>query len=617
VNSLVESTSSEISSPVILKEWSPTGKPVSPSGAPAGRNPEQEPPAKTGDRAEGFTLPKLSWRSLPALLLIGLLILVLAYPVGLLFVKSFVASRPGQATVWTIHGWVEAFTDATLPVALGNTFFLAFVRVFITSGLAIFFAWVVTRTDTPLKGFIEAMLWLGFFLPLLPMTMGWILLLDPHYGLINKFLTSIFGLAEAPFDLYSYWGIIWCHLAFSTSVRFMLMTPAFAAMDAALEEAGLVCGSSRAGVLVRITIPALAPAVLASTALGFIRSLESLEIEMVLGIPAGIYVVPTKIWDFIHWEPPLYDRAAALCSIFLLFIFLLIWLHRLFLGGREFTTVSGRGYLVETFSLGRWRWVTCGLSLVFVVIMIFLPLATLVMGTFMEVFGHFDIAKPWTADHWTGALADPLFLSSLKNTIVFGLGAAIFGTLLYALMSYLIVRSRVPGRGVIDILSWLPWALPGALISLALLWVVLGSGGYVRLLYGTVSLLILAIVIKEMPLGTQIIKAAVQQVSPELEEASSAAGANWLEYFRRILLPLLKPTMVSVAIIVFISAARDIPTIIFLSTHETRTLSLLLLDYIAEGNQEKAAVLGVFLVLLIFVLLSIGRLLGFRRPSLY
>ena len=192
-----------------------------------------------------------------------------------------------------------------------------------------------------------------------------------------------------------------------------------------------------------------------------------------------------------------------------------------------------------------------------------------------------------------------------------------FGTLVYALISYLIVRTRVPGRGVIDILSWLPWALPGVLISLALLWAVLGSGGYGRLIYGTVSLLILAIVIKEMPLGTQIIKAAVQQISPELEEASSAAGANWLEYFRRILLPLLKPTMVSVAIIVFISAARDIPTIIFLSTHETRTLSLLMLDYIAEANQEKAAVLGVFLVLLIFGLLLVARLLGFRRPSLY
>jgi iron(III) transport system permease protein len=186
---------------------------------------------------------------------------------------------------------------------------------------------------------------------------------------------------------------------------------------------------------------------------------------------------------------------------------------------------------------------------------------------------------------------------------------------MYALISYLIVRTNLPGRGVIDVLSWLPWALPGVLISLAFLWAVLGSGESVKLLYGTVSLLVLAIVIKEMPLGTQIIKAAVQQIGPELEEASNTAGASWLDYFRRILLPLLRPTMMSVAIIVFISAARDIPTVIFLSTHESRTLSLLMLDYIAEADQEKAAVLGVFLVVLIFALLLISRLLGFRRPA--
>jgi iron(III) transport system permease protein len=561
-------------------------------------------------------VPKLAWNSLGALLLIGVLLLLLAYPMVLLFVKSFIVSRPGQPAVWTIQGWIEAFSDDKLPLALGNTFFLASLRVAVTTALAIFFAWVVSRTDTPCKGFIEMALWMGFFLPLLPVTMGWILLLDPQYGLINKSLISIFGLTEAPFNIYSYWGIVWCHLAFSTSVRFMLMTPAFSAMDAAMEEAGLVCGSSRAEVLFRVTIPALAPAVLASTALGFIRSLESFEIEMVLGIPAGIYVVSTKIWDYIHWEPPLYDRATALCSIFLLLIVVLVWLHRSFLRGREFTTITGRSYLAESLALGRWRWLTCGLSLLFVGVMIILPLVMLVVGTFMELFGHFDLATTWTTRHWSGIVADPVFLRSVKNTIVLGLGAALAGTLIYALISYLIVRTELPGRGFIDVLSWLPWALPGVLISLALLWSVLGSGDYIKLLYGTVSLLVLAIIVKEMPLGTQIIKAAVQQISPELEEASNAAGASWLDYFRRILLPLLKPTMTSVAIIVFISAARDIPTVVFLSTHESRTLSLLMLDYIAEANQEKAAVLGVFLVFLIFGFLLIGRLLGFRRPAM-
>jgi iron(III) transport system permease protein len=559
--------------------------------------------------------PRISWSWIPLALLVGLLILILAYPLALLFVKSFVISRPGQPTVWALDGWVAAFTDANLAIAIGNTFYLAFVRIVITSALAIFFAWVVTRTDTPLKGFIEVTLWLGFFLPLLPMTMGWILLLDPYYGLINKLLMTTFGLSQPPFDIYSYWGIIWCHLAFSTSVRFLLMTPAFTAMDAALEDAARTSGSSNMGVLMRITVPILAPAILASTALGFIRSLESLEIEMVLGIPAGIYVVPTKIWDYIHWEPPLYDRATALCSIFLLFVFFLIWLHRVFLRGKEFTTVSGRSYMVRTFPLGRWRWATCAFCLAFIFVMIILPLVTLIMGTFMEFFGNFDTDKVWTVHHWTAVFADPVFLRSLKNTLLLGLAAGMGGTLLYALISYLIVRTRLPGRGAIDILSWLPWALPGVLISLALLWAVLGSGEYVKLIYGTVTVLVLAIIIKEMPLGTQIIKAGVLQISNELEEASSASGATWLAGFRRIMLPLLKPTMLAVGIIVFISAARDIPTVIFLSTHQSRTLSLLMLDYMADANKEKAAVLGVFLVFLIFALLLIGRLLGFRRAS--
>jgi iron(III) transport system permease protein len=532
----------------------------------------------------------------------------------LLLIKSFAASRPGQPTIWGVNGWIEAFTDGNLAIAVGNTFYLAFVRVVITTVLALFFAWVVTRTDTPLKGLIEVVLWLGFFLPLLPMTMGWILLLDPYNGIINKVLMNVFALAQ-PFDIYSYWGIVWCHLAFSTSVRFLLLTPAFTAMDAALEDAARTAGSNSLQVLLRITIPVLAPAVLASTALGFIRSLESLEVEMVLGIPARIYVVPTKIWDYIHWEPPLYDRATALCTIFLVFVFFLIWLHRMFLRGKQFTTITGRGYTARIMPLGRWRWVTCALCLLFIVIMIILPLAVLIMGTFMEFFGNFTTEKVWTFHHWTSVFTDPIFLESLKNTLALGIGAAILGTLVYCMISYIIVRTRLPGRGFVDFLSWLPWALPGVLISLALLWAVLGSGDYPKLLYGTISLLILAIVIKEMPLGTQIIKASVLQISNELEEASTTAGARWLDSFRRVLLPLLKPTMLAVGMIVFISAARDIPTVIFLSTNQSRTLSLLMLDYIADANQEKAAVIGVFLVILIFALLTVGWLLGFRRSS--
>ncbi|MBI2350384.1 MAG: hypothetical protein HYV00_02705, partial [Deltaproteobacteria bacterium] len=174
------------------------------------------------------------WRFVPVLLLFGVIGFMTAYPLGQIFINSFRITRPGEPVVWGLQGWETAFTDPAITLALGNTFFLASVRTAITVGLAIFFAWVVTRTDTPFKGFIEFMLWLGYFFPTLPMTVGWMLLLDPDYGLLNKFLMGVFHLSNSPFNIYSYWGIIWAHLAFSTSIRFLLITPAFRAMDAAL-----------------------------------------------------------------------------------------------------------------------------------------------------------------------------------------------------------------------------------------------------------------------------------------------------------------------------------------------------------------------------------------------
>lgn len=230
----------------------------------------------------------------------------------------------------------------------------------------------------------------------------------------------------------------------------------------------------------------------------------------------------------------------------------------------------------------------------------------------MEVFGFFNIDSPWTLRHWQTAFLDPIFLRSLLNTFSLGVGASLAGVLVYSMISYSIVRAHIPAKGLIDFLSWLPWALPGVLLSLALLWTILGSGSILKLLYGTMYILILAIIIKEMPLGTQIIKAGIMQVSKELEEASAAAGAGGYSTFRRILLPLLKPTVLVVCLVVFIASLREIPAVVFLATNQTRTISLLMLDAIADANMERAAVTGLFIVGLVLCLILIARLMGLR-----
>lgn len=547
--------------------------------------------------------------SLILLIMVGF---ITAYPVALMFLQTFASDVSGQGEAWSLQNWTLAFGDENLIPTLSNTFSLAIIRIVITTVLAIFFAWVITRTDTPFKGMIEFALWLGFFLPQLPMTMGWVLLLDSHQGLLNQALMDIFGLPTAPLNVFSYWGIVWCHLAFSTSVRFMLITPAFRAMDAALEEAARTSGSSATGALLRIVIPVLAPVLIASTGLGFIKSLESFEIELVIGIPAGIYVVPTRIYDFVHWEPARYGSATALASIFLAFIFVLMWVQNAVLGRKSYTTVTGRGFRAQPLALGGWRWLTFSICLFFILLMIVLPLATLILGTFMTVFGFFNLPSTWTFRHWTTVFNDPIFVRSLLNTLQLGAGAAICGTLLYVVISYFIVRTHLPGRNLMNFFCWLPWAMPGLLISLALLWMVLGESSPLRPLYGSVALLSLAIIIKEMPLGTQVIKAGLLQVSSELEEASVVAGASWLFTFRRILLPLLSPMLVAVGLIVFIVAIREISAIIFLSPTGSRTMSLLMLDYMVEFDREKAAVIGLVLVAFTTVLAVALRFLRLR-----
>ena len=578
------------------------------------------PGSSTNDMQQVATAPttRTAWRKSPrGILLFAIVVAVgffTAYPVSLLILKSFQVSVPGEAVQWGLSGWKQAFGDDALVKAFGNTLFLGSVRTGITLVLAIYFAWVVTRTNTPMRGFIEFMMWLGFFLPAIPMTMGWILLLDPFSGVLNTFLRDTLGL-PSPFNIYSYGGIVWAHLAFSTSIRFLLLTPAFRSMDAALEEAARIAGNNPLRVLTRVTVPVLAPAIIIGTSLGFIKSLESLEIELLLGRRAEISVFTTRIFDYIRWEPPLYGRATALSSIFLLIIFAMIWLQRVLIGKRHYATVTGRGFRAGVTDIGRWRWVTFGSSMLFVGVMIILPLCMLLMGTFMRLSGIFDIPDPWTLKHWTDAFDDPVFLRSLRNTLFMGFGAAATGAVGYSLIAYMIVRGRFLGRGLLDFFSWLPWAIPGVLVSLSLLWVFLGSGPIFKPVYGTLFILIIATTIGTLPLGVQILKASVMQMSPELEEASRVHGATWRQTIMHIVSPLMAPAIMSVAIISFISAVRDVPTVIFLANFQTRPLSLLMLDYIIGGEREKATVIGVFLAALIVVVALAGRKVGLQMGS--
>ena len=539
------------------------------------------------------------------IIVVGFLVLT---PLFLMILNSFQTARPGQPIVWGLEGWVKAFGTPGIVKAMTNTFTLAITRQAIALLIGAFFAWLIARTDIPMKGMLEFFFWLSFFLPALPETMGWILLLDPKYGLLNQGLMQL-GLSQPLFNIYSFWGIIWAHMGGSVSVKVMLLAPAFRNLDAAFEEASKISGASGWHTFFHIVIPVMMPAILVTTILGTIRSLEAFEIELLLGTPIGLQVYSTKIHELVTWEPPQFAPAMALSTVFLGVLLLMVALQRRYIGQRNYETVSGRGFSIRSTPLGRWRYPAFFLVLVFAIIVTIVPTVLLLIGTFMKLFGFFTIADPWTLENWRATLGDPVLLRSLWNTLAIGIGSGVIGVFFYALIAYMIVKTRHAGRWLLDFLSWLPWSIPGILLGVALLWTFLQTKIFLPI-YGTIYLLMIAMVIKSMPFGTQMIKSVLIQLGSDLEEASKVCGGTWFHTFRRVILPLAMPALITVGLVGFISAARDISTVVLLGSGKSRTLSLLMLDFAAGAEFEKATVVAVIIVGLVVGAALFARALG-------
>jgi len=561
------------------------------------------------ERSSIFSLRSVRMPSLPIVLLIVVVGFLVVTPLFLMILNSFQTARPGQPIVWGIEGWIKAFTTPGIVKAMTNTFSLAITRQAIALLIGAFFAWLIARTNIPLKGTLEFFFWLSFFLPALPETMGWILLLDPKYGLLNQGLMNIGILNQPLFNIYSFWGIVWAHMGGTVSVKVMLLAPAFRNLDAALEEASKISGASGWHTFFHIVIPVMMPAILVTTILGLIRSLEAFEIELLLGTPIGLQVYSTKIHELVTWEPPQFAPAMALSTVFLGVLLLMVALQRRYIANRNYETITGRGFSIRPTPLGRWRYPLFALVLFFALIVTLVPTTLLLTGTFMKLFGFFNIAEPWTLDNWRATLNDPVLLRSLWNTLAIGLGSGLVGVLFFSFIAYVIVKTRYAGRSLLDFLSWLPWSIPGILLGIALLWTFLQTRIFLPI-YGTIYLLMIAMLIKSMPFGTQMIKSVLIQLGSDLEEASKVCGGTWYHTFKRVIFPLTMPALITVALVGFISAARDISTVVLLGSGKSRTLSLLMLDFAAGAEFEKATVVAVIIVGLVVVAALLARALG-------
>lgn len=541
--------------------------------------------------------------------------LCVVFPLALVALQSLQVAPPGQPARYGLDGWRAALGEPGLRTALVNTLTVTLARQLISLPLAVLVAWLLARTDLPGRRSLEFAFWAAFFLPPFTVTLSWILLLDPEYGLVNTALAALPPFHAAPFNIYSFWGIVWVHvITGSLTVKVILLTPAFRNMNAAFEEASQVAGAGGLRTALRITVPVMAPAILSVLLLGTMVSLQTFEVEQVLGLPFRFFVFSTTIYDLLVTRVPRYDAATALAVLILLAMLPLVLAQQWITRGRRYTTVTGQ-FQRRVHALGSWRLPAILLTGALVVVVLGVPVAFAVLGTFMKLFGFFNVPEPWTLANWQNVLGDDLFLRSLRNTVVLSLGTAAAAIVVHSLIAYIVVRTPYAGRRLLDFVSWLPFTVPGIILGLALLWLFLGVG-ILRPLYGTTALLVLAGVVAGMPLGVQIIRSGLLQLGGELEEASRIAGASWWTTYRRIILRLMAPTLLAVGMITFVGTARNIGSFALLSTSANRPLSILQLDYVAQRKFEEAVVVACIIMLVSLAGALLARLIGLRQGGL-
>lgn len=542
----------------------------------------------------------------------------LIWPVILLLINSFNAATDWfvEPRSWGLRHWQNAFQRPGLLTSLGNSLLIWSLTVTASFPIGVTIAWILARTRIPFSHSLEFMFWISYMVPALPTTIAWITLLDPDIGMINVALKKLFLMEQGPFNIFSVPGIVWANLmGHGIAIKVMLLTPAFRNMDATLEEAARVGGASNLRTLFKVTLPLMISPMILVLALQLLRVFQSFETEYLLGMPFGFYVYSTKIFALIRDPIPNYGEATVLASITLLMIAVIIPLQRWILERRRYTTITG-SFRPGLIDLGRWNYVAFGLIAFLLALLTAGPALILLLGSFMTRIGYFVLG--FTLDHWRLVLSDPVFLKALRTTLVLATTAAVASPLLFSVIAYILVRTRLPGRGALDLMIWSGGAIPGILAGLGLLWVFLTTP-VLNFLFGTIWALIIVVILQGKTTGVNIMKGVLVQVGADMEEAARVSGAGWIRTYFYIWLPLLMPTLILLAVMNFVSAAGATGSIILLASRDTMTLSLMALELssIAVSNREAASILSIFIIGLTvagaLVVRAFGRRVGIRH----
>ena len=554
---------------------------------------------------------RLNWQWIIIGACVAFTVYIALVPLGFLLWQSFFTPQTAtKAAVFTFGNYITAYTSSdtarlfwtSMQFAIGTAAFAFFVGTSL--------AWMNERTNTPFKSLFFALSLIPLVIPGILFTVAWILLGSPKIGLVNLSLMALFNLSEPVFNIYSMWGMIWVDGLHYSPVAFLLMTAAFRAMDPSLEESAMMSGANEFQVLWNITLKLTWPAIFATFLILFVRAIESFEVPALLGLPVGIQVFTSSIYQAVHRYPSQIGLASAYAITLLAITTIGIYfISKLSSSGSKYATMTGKGFRPRLIDLGPWRWFAAAVFIVYFALIVVLPFAVLLWSSFQKFYSVPSMAalKNLTLDPYRFILSYPNLTRSVWNSLLLSFGSATLIMLITSVICWIVVKTKLPGRWLLDNLASLPMVFPGLVLGLALMIFYLNVDIGV---YGTMWILFIAYVTRFMPYGLRFNTTSMLQIHKELEESAAMSGASWFTAFRRIVLPLLKPGMVAGWIYIMIVSIRELSSSILLYSPGTEVISIIIWELWENGQYVELSALGVLFILMLFVLVMVSQAIG-------
>ncbi|HSN46557.1 MAG TPA: iron ABC transporter permease [Casimicrobiaceae bacterium] len=529
---------------------------------------------------------------------VAILVIVVAVPVLLIFFNAFWVD--GHFNVADV---IKVLQEKDTYQALLNSLILASGVTVTGTIVGTFFAWLVTRTDLPFKGLMKVLFLVPFMLPSFIGALAWKMLLSPRAGYINRFFIDVLGFDGPVFDIYTYGGIIAVETMYLFPFVFIQVAGALERMDPTLEESARISGADLFTITRKITIPLVLPSILSGALLIMLYSMAHFGTVAVLGIETGIYNIPTLIYEKIHQSAGSFNSirtGTVLATVLVITAAFILWLQNRVLTRGRYQIIAGKSFRPTEVKLRGLRTPMLIFCLAYIGFTIVLPTATIFMVGGLRTYGLPFTAENLTWENYRYILFEwDLTRDAIWNSISLGFTAAVITMFAGVIISYVIVKMKVRGKGLLEFLGMLPFSVPGSVIALGV--ILARSGKFGINLYNTVWIILVAYIARYMAFSLKANSAALEQVHDSLVEAARASGATMWQALRDVVLPLVRPGMLAAFFLIFLPALRELTVSVLLYGPTTRTIGVAIYTLNEDGETVYSAALAAIALIIIIV----------------